>query len=161
MAVGLSAAPTGVSSFGAELVVYWREASVGHNTLAYFIGKSFSNFYRILVGAVHFCGFYLVLAETILTPGQLYSIVLVSEGLAPAPYHWGATPPSPYPPTRRPTDPPSSPKLTKPPNPAHPGHVFRRIRYGVCHLDDAPHRDGQPHRRRARPAHPGLRRVRA
>jgi len=78
MAVGLSAAPTGVATFGSELVVYWREASVGHNTLAYFVGKSFSNFYRILVGALHFCGFYLVLAETILTPSQLYSIVLVT-----------------------------------------------------------------------------------
>jgi hypothetical protein len=44
MAVGLSAAPTGVNSFGSELVVYWREASVGHSQLAYFLGKTVSNF---------------------------------------------------------------------------------------------------------------------
>ena len=75
MAVGLAAAPTGVATFGMELVVYWREASVGHNKAAYFLGKFVSNFYRILLGALHFCGFYLVLAETLLTSGQLYSIV--------------------------------------------------------------------------------------
>ena len=43
MAVGLAAAPTGVHAFGSELVVYWREASVGHSKGAYYIGKSFSN----------------------------------------------------------------------------------------------------------------------
>ena len=56
---------------------YWREASVGHSKLAYFIGKSFSNSYRMLIGALHFCGWYLLLAETILTPTQLYSVVLM------------------------------------------------------------------------------------
>jgi hypothetical protein len=77
MAVGLSAAPTGVDSFGSELVVYWREASVGHNKLAYFVGKTVSNFYRIFIGALHFCAWYLLLAETILNPMQLYSVVTV------------------------------------------------------------------------------------
>jgi len=77
MAVGLSAAPTGVNSFGSELVVYWREASVGHSQLAYFSGKTVSNFYRILIGALHFCAWYLLLAETILSPSQLYGVVVV------------------------------------------------------------------------------------
>jgi energy-coupling factor transporter ATP-binding protein EcfA2 len=77
MAVGLSAAPTGVNSFGSELVVYWREASVGHSQLAYFLGKTVSNFYRILIGALHFCAWYLLLAETILSPSQLYGVVVV------------------------------------------------------------------------------------
>mmetsp|Transcript_1234 Transcript_1234/g.2092 ORF Transcript_1234/g.2092 Transcript_1234/m.2092 type:complete len:187 (+) Transcript_1234:2-562(+) len=67
----------GVDSFGSELVNYWREASVGHNKLAYFVGKTMSNFYRILIGALHFCACYLLLAETILLPEQLYSIVVV------------------------------------------------------------------------------------
>jgi len=77
MAVGLSAAPTGVNSFGSELVVYWREASVGHSQLAYFLGKTVSNFYRIFIGALHFCAWYLLLAETVLAPSQLYSVVVV------------------------------------------------------------------------------------
>ncbi len=77
MAVGLSAAPTGVDSFGSELVNYWREASVGHHKLAYFLGKTASNFYRILFGSLHFVAWYLLLAETILTPGQLYGVVVM------------------------------------------------------------------------------------
>jgi len=52
--------------------VYWREASVGHSKPAYFLGKTVSNFPRILVGALHFIGWYLILAETILKPQQLY-----------------------------------------------------------------------------------------
>ena len=40
MAVGLAAAPPGVGAIGRELVVYWREAAVGHDALAYYRGSN-------------------------------------------------------------------------------------------------------------------------
>ena len=40
MAVGLAAAPPGVGAIGRELVVYWREAAVGHDALAYDRGSN-------------------------------------------------------------------------------------------------------------------------
>ena len=65
MAVGLAAAPPGVAAFGRELVVYWREASVGHDQLAYYLGKSVSLMYRIIVAALHFS------AMCVATPREL------------------------------------------------------------------------------------------
>ena len=38
--VGLAAAPPGVGAIGRELVVYWREAAVGHDALAYYRGSN-------------------------------------------------------------------------------------------------------------------------
>ena len=46
MAVGLAAAPPGVGAIGRELVVYWREAAVGHDALAYYLGKTLSLVYE-------------------------------------------------------------------------------------------------------------------
>ena len=65
MAVGLAAAPPGVAAFGRELVIYWREASVGHDQLAYYLGKSVSLMYRIIVAALHFS------AMCVATPREL------------------------------------------------------------------------------------------
>nr|KAJ3420418.1 hypothetical protein HK105_005685 [Polyrhizophydium stewartii] len=49
MAVALAAAPAGVTVFGEEKPVYWREASSGHSPLAYYIGKTIATVYRIVI----------------------------------------------------------------------------------------------------------------
>jgi len=60
MGAGIAAAPPGVSSFGAELVVYWREAAAGHRRFAYFLGKICAALLMICFGVVHFCALFLL-----------------------------------------------------------------------------------------------------
>ena len=76
IAIGLAASPTGVYAFGSELVNYWREASVGHNKLAYYIGKSFSLVYRIALGSLHFTALYLLLAYSIVDTQDIYAVTI-------------------------------------------------------------------------------------
>ena len=38
--VSMASAPAGVSVFGDEILVFWREAASGHNKFAYYIGMS-------------------------------------------------------------------------------------------------------------------------
>jgi hypothetical protein len=51
LAIGLAGSPAGVLTFGEEKLVYYREAAAGHNTLAYYIGKTLSVVYRFTLGA--------------------------------------------------------------------------------------------------------------
>mmetsp|Transcript_14620 Transcript_14620/g.43925 ORF Transcript_14620/g.43925 Transcript_14620/m.43925 type:complete len:456 (-) Transcript_14620:85-1452(-) len=76
MSVGLAAGPPGVNTFGRELVIYWREAAVGHSPLAYYIGKSWSMLYRILLCALHFTALYLIQCEQVVSSAELFLIAL-------------------------------------------------------------------------------------
>ena len=51
LAVGLAGSPAGVLIFGEEKLIYFREAAAGHSTLAYYVGKTISVFYRFILGA--------------------------------------------------------------------------------------------------------------
>ncbi|KAL8644481.1 MAG: hypothetical protein Q9210_007234, partial [Variospora velana] len=62
IAIGLIASSPGVKIFGEEKLVYWREASSGHNRLAYYLGKVFSTFPRMLVACLHFTATFMLLA---------------------------------------------------------------------------------------------------
>jgi len=62
LAIALSAAAAGVKVFSEEVHVYWRYTASGHNTLAYYLGKTISSFYRIVLASLHFSGIYYVLA---------------------------------------------------------------------------------------------------
>jgi len=58
MLVGVSIALTGIASslrvFGNERIVFWREASTGTSTLAYFLGKDFAQIPNMLIAPLLF-----------------------------------------------------------------------------------------------------------
>ncbi|KAL8679469.1 MAG: hypothetical protein Q9186_004245 [Xanthomendoza sp. 1 TL-2023] len=62
IAIGLIASSPGVKIFGEEKLVYWREASSGHNRLAYYIGKVLSTFPRMVIACLHFTATFMVLS---------------------------------------------------------------------------------------------------
>ncbi|KAL8887271.1 MAG: hypothetical protein Q9192_006351 [Flavoplaca navasiana] len=62
IAIGLIASSPGVKIFGEEKLVYWREASSGHNRFAYYLGKVLSTFPRMIIANLHFTATFMVLA---------------------------------------------------------------------------------------------------
>jgi ABC-type multidrug transport system ATPase subunit len=78
MAVGIAAASAGVKVFGEEMVIFWREASAGHNRLAYYLGVSLAVIPRIILGGIHFTGFYQVLSCGYTPyPTMLMNVILI------------------------------------------------------------------------------------
>lgn len=61
MAIALASSPAGTKVFSEELVVYKRNASAGHSSLAYYLAKTIAVFPRIFLAGIHFSGvlFYL------------------------------------------------------------------------------------------------------
>ena len=76
MSVGLSAASPGVYVFSEEIEVYWRNASSGHDPLAYFLGKNISTLYRILLASLHFASVLYFLGAIVIPFPILYLIIL-------------------------------------------------------------------------------------
>ena len=72
LAIAVAASPAGVKIFGEERDIYFREASSGHNTLSYYLGKSFAVTFRMVVGAFHFTSIFHLLAS----PAQGYFTLL-------------------------------------------------------------------------------------
>ncbi|KAL8949179.1 MAG: hypothetical protein Q9222_004692 [Ikaeria aurantiellina] len=62
IAIGLIASSPGVKIFGEEKLVYWREASSGHNRFAYYLGKVASTAPRMVVACLHFTATFMVLS---------------------------------------------------------------------------------------------------
>lgn len=67
---------SGVHVFGSELHIYWREASSGHSKLAYYIGVSTAQLYRIVITSAHFSYFFHMLARPHIGPGILFVALL-------------------------------------------------------------------------------------
>jgi len=76
LAVGLAGSPAGVKTFGEERAVYYREASSGHNKLAYYIAKSISMIYRLTLGSFHFAALFHCLAAPSSPFGVMFIIIL-------------------------------------------------------------------------------------
>ena len=72
LAIAVAASPAGVKIFGEERDIYFREASSGHNTLSYYLGKTCAVAFRVLVGAFHFTSIFHLLAR----PAQDYFTLL-------------------------------------------------------------------------------------
>lgn len=66
LAVALAASPSGVKVFSEELHVYWRNAASGHSPLAYFVAKSSSAMYRMVLAALHFSSILYYLSTPII-----------------------------------------------------------------------------------------------
>ncbi len=73
LAIAVAASPAGVKIFGEEREIYFREASSGHNTLSYYLGKSLAVIFRVLVGAFHFTSLFHLLAS----PAQDFTTLML------------------------------------------------------------------------------------
>jgi hypothetical protein len=77
--VALSASPAGVRVFSEEKTVYWREASAGHSTSAYYIGKTVTAIPRFMISSLHFVAIYMLLAvPTFPGTGMTYAIIFLN-----------------------------------------------------------------------------------
>ena len=54
IAIAATAGASGIRTFGSEIAQYWREASAGHNKIAYFLGNSSADLYRLVLSSLHF-----------------------------------------------------------------------------------------------------------
>ncbi|KAL8992341.1 MAG: hypothetical protein Q9169_007174 [Polycauliona sp. 2 TL-2023] len=72
IAIGLIGSSPGVKIFGEEKLIYSREASSGHNRLAYYLGKVISTFPRMFVACLHFTALFMLLATPRITWGSAF-----------------------------------------------------------------------------------------
>ncbi|KAJ3253942.1 hypothetical protein HK103_007611 [Boothiomyces macroporosus] len=71
----LAAGPAAVKIFSEEKPVFWREASAGHSTLGYYIGKTISSFYRLAICSLHFTMFLHILPNPLISFWHFYWII--------------------------------------------------------------------------------------
>jgi hypothetical protein len=76
-AIALAAAPAGVKIYGEEKVVFWREASSGHNRLAYYLGKMMASLPRMSIAALHFASFFHMVSRPIISFESQYSMIVL------------------------------------------------------------------------------------
>ena len=63
LAVSIAASPAGVKTFGEERLIYFREASAGHNRLSYYVAKTLAVIPRLTIGAFHFVSIFHLLVR--------------------------------------------------------------------------------------------------
>lgn len=66
ISIGLIVSSPGVKVFGEETLVYRRESASGHSSSAYYLGKVFSTFPRIILGCFHFTTLFMLLATPLI-----------------------------------------------------------------------------------------------
>ena len=72
LSIGLTASAPGVKIFGEEKLVFYREASAGHNRFCYYIGKVISTVPRILLATFHFTVMFLLLSTPKISFGAAF-----------------------------------------------------------------------------------------
>ncbi|KAL5385608.1 hypothetical protein DPSP01_004721 [Paraphaeosphaeria sporulosa] len=77
LAIALAASAPGVSTFGDEKSLYWREAAAGHRRSAYFTAKVLATIPRMALSSLHFTSFYAILATPSINFWLLYVLVLL------------------------------------------------------------------------------------
>ncbi|KAJ3312242.1 hypothetical protein HDV04_003285 [Boothiomyces sp. JEL0838] len=77
-AAALAAGPAAVKVFSEEKPVFWREASAGHSTLGYYIGKTLSSFYRLAICSLHFTVPLHLISKPLIGFWQFYLIILAT-----------------------------------------------------------------------------------
>ena len=77
LAIGIIASSPGVKIFGEEKLMYAREASSGHNRFAYYLGKVFSTFPRIVLSNLHFTMPFMYLATPRISWGAAFTANLL------------------------------------------------------------------------------------
>ena len=72
LATGIIASPPGVKTFGEEKLIYAREASSGHNRLAYYTGKVLSTLPRMILSNLHFTTLFMYLSTPRISWGAAF-----------------------------------------------------------------------------------------
>lgn len=72
LATGIIASPPGVKTFGEEKLIYAREASSGHNRLAYYVGKVLSTLPRMILSSLHFTTLFMYLSTPRISWGAAF-----------------------------------------------------------------------------------------
>lgn len=65
--VACAAGPAGVKVFGEDRATFYRESQSGHSRSAYFIGKNSAVCFRIILSAMHFTAFYVLLGDPMIS----------------------------------------------------------------------------------------------
>jgi ABC-type multidrug transport system ATPase subunit len=76
MAIGIAGSPAAVRMFGEERDMILREAAGGHDALAYFSAKNIAVLYRMVLSALHFAGFFVLLARPTASFGHFFTLTL-------------------------------------------------------------------------------------
>ncbi|KJE94832.1 multidrug resistance protein [Capsaspora owczarzaki ATCC 30864] len=76
MGIGVMATAVSVRTFGDERIVYWRDASSGINTLAYFIGKCVVDFAKFLFFTWSFLATFMLVAAPFGSFNGYFQVVL-------------------------------------------------------------------------------------
>eukprot|EP01137_Pigoraptor_chileana_P003259 Opistho-2@43188 len=75
MGVGIISAAVAVGTFGDDLVVYWRDASTGIHSSAYFVGKSIADCIKIVVHTSFFLSMFYILAAPLASYGKMFGLM--------------------------------------------------------------------------------------
>ncbi|KAJ3344621.1 hypothetical protein HDU83_005006 [Entophlyctis luteolus] len=73
--IGLCGAPSAVKIFGEEKQMFWREAAAGHGAFAYYLGKTLSTPFRMILISIHFAGCFLYFAKPAIAP-ELFLVIV-------------------------------------------------------------------------------------
>lgn len=77
LSAAFAAAPSGVAVFAPERTIYRREATSGHNRLAYYLGKVLSSLPRLTLSALHFASVYTLISNPITGFDVNFSMILL------------------------------------------------------------------------------------
>jgi ABC-type multidrug transport system permease subunit len=77
LSIALSGAPSASKTFAEERSVFLREASAGHSTFSYFVGKNIITAIRIALSALHYAAFVAYVARPLTGFWHMYAIVFV------------------------------------------------------------------------------------
>jgi ABC-type multidrug transport system ATPase subunit len=77
IAMAGSVAPAAVRTFGNTRVQYWREASSGYSRLAFYLGNSWSEMYRLTLAALHFAVVVYLMWRPMMSFASLFGFILL------------------------------------------------------------------------------------
>jgi len=75
LSIALSGAPSASKTFAEERSVFLREASAGHSTSSYFLGKNIITAIRIALASLHYTAFLCYIAQPLTSFWAMYAIV--------------------------------------------------------------------------------------
>uniref|UniRef100_A0A7S1LB71 ABC transporter domain-containing protein n=1 Tax=Neobodo designis TaxID=312471 RepID=A0A7S1LB71_NEODS len=77
IAMAAALGPAGVRVLGPTRAVYWRETAAGHSRLAYYIGASTAEAYRIVITMLHFAAVTYLMWAPNMSFGSMYGLLLL------------------------------------------------------------------------------------
>ena len=76
-ALAAALGPAAVRAFGSKRQSYWREAASGYSRLAYYIGASTAEVYRVILTVLHFTAVVYLMLRPYTSFGDLFWILLM------------------------------------------------------------------------------------